>query len=1158
MFNCVKKQSKNHDFMGCSLTDMKRREWKGRFSTSLDDPRVGGLSKVYKAVDLQSSPPREVAVKVLEGNVDTDPIVRTLFDREVDSLLTLEHPNIVQLIDADVEDGQFFVVLEWIENDLKKAIRKVGSFPWEDFFKYTGLPVLSALAFAHERKVIHRDVKPANVLLTRDGVPKLADFGIAKIKNNLTESSATTIDFLSRPFSPPELDTTFSRDVFGFGVLTLAAISGLEMKDYPDIEAALESVDLPNELHDLLRRCVSLSPNNRPPDAVVLLDKIESLLLSRKKKRQGNHRIHLSLDPGFTNKVTEMVGLHPDQIRPRIIRDLNAICMVRDKDPQIEPEKLNGRTVFLTGEKYGCQATIALRSGMLPALQIELITSPTKEQRERAFNLDVSVSNLEFSFEPPLSSVQADAGFKTMVEELNEKNSRWREKSEQQEDVRLLNQWKQQIDARQSFERMKQSPIRYLSFKAAGNRIAFEIEEDASSVSVGEFRTVELANNRTSIAGEVEIVQDGQISVWFSKPPQLMPERGRLLIDIQAAEIKLQRERKAVNALINHRAALLNPNLRDVVIDPTSQSNPDEVVVTEWLTEGLDQDKRELVKAALGSRGMFVVEGPPGTGKTTFIAELVAQTLKRKPESKILISSQTNIALDNALERIGRSVSKSQIIRFADREAAKVSETAQEFLLRRQVNTWCDRTLDITRKSFTKWAEGRGLKVGEIEQAWVLKEWAHTKENRNLIETQLTKLRGEKKHLEDQKAFRPDDVKKIDVQISAVNRSLRTFRSREEVVGARLQSLFNKKAEEIAKLSPSELIAQAQPIFQTLGDDVLYVETVNEWITRLESKSSQFEEAVFDFAHVMGGTCIGIAGFKSIENAKFDLCIVDEASKATATETLVPLIRAKRWVLVGDHRQLPPFQEEALSNRSIRSDFNLDDAELGRTLFDRMKDGLPEHSKGRLTTQRRMTESIGNLISECFYDGELISKGPDALPSILQVLPLPITWWSTSKMSNRYETRRGKQSPSFTNSAESQVIKKLLKRLEFCFKTNQIDIPLEIAILAPYSAQVAELRRQVASEIPKLPKCQIQVDSVDAVQGREADLVIFSTVRSNPNSSVGFLNSDKRANVALSRARRGLILVGDFEFMAQSMSPFQSVANFIINNPASAVVEDAS
>jgi len=187
---------------------------------------VGGLSKVYKAIDLQSSPPREVAVKVLEGNIDTDPIVRTLFDREVDSLLTLEHPNIVQLIDADVEGGQFFVVLEWIENDLKKAIYKVGSFPWEDFFKYIGLPVLSALAFAHERKVIHRDVKPANVLLTRDGVPKLADFGIAKIKNNLTESSATTIDFLSRPFSPPELDRTFSRDVFGFGVLTLAVISG--------------------------------------------------------------------------------------------------------------------------------------------------------------------------------------------------------------------------------------------------------------------------------------------------------------------------------------------------------------------------------------------------------------------------------------------------------------------------------------------------------------------------------------------------------------------------------------------------------------------------------------------------------------------------------------------------------------------------------------------------------------------------------------------------------------------------------------------------------------------------------------------------------------------------------------------------------------------
>jgi len=1140
---------------------MRRHEWLGRFSASPDDARIGGLSKVYKAYDLQSNPPREVAVKVLEGSADTDPIFHTMFDREVDSLLILEHPNIVQLIDADVDDGQFFLVLEWIENDLKEAIRKQGSFPWEDFFNDVGLPVLSALAFAHERNVIHRDVKPANVLLTLDGVPKLADFGIAKIKNDLTESSETTIDFKSRPFSPPELDSTFSRDVFGFGVLTLAAITGHEMLDYPDIEMALGKADLPRELHDLLGKCVNLSPVNRPYNAVVLLDKIESFLGSRKKKQQGNYKIHLSLAPNFTNKVPEMMI---QDLRPRIMKDLNEISMIRDKDPQVVLEKLDGRTLLLTGYKYSYQGTIFIRPGKMPVLTIEVVTKPTIAQSDRAFNLDVSMNNLEFSFEPPLKSIHADVGFRKIVEELDKKNSSWREKSEQQEDMRLLNQWMQQIAARQFFEERKQRPIRYLSFKADGNRITFKTEDDMSSVLVGEFRAVEFAKGRTSIAGEVEQSQDGQVSVWFSKPPPSIPQRGRLLIDIQAAETKLNRERKAVKALIHHRAALLNQKLRNVVIDPTSQSHPVEVKVTEWLTEGLDEDKQRLVKAALGSQGMFIVEGPPGTGKTTFIAELVAQTLRNKPESKILISSQTNIALDNALERIGKLVSKAQIIRLANREAAKVSESAQQFLLRSQVNTWCDRTLEKTQKSFAKWAQAHGIKPSDIERAWVLREWAQTKESRASIESQMTTIQSEKKHLDALKhsgrAVHPDENKRVELQIDALKRSLKSFKGREEVVRARLHSVFKKKAEEIEELSPDDLAAQAQPILLALGDEVAYVDLVNEWITRLESRSSQFEVAIFHFAHVMGGTCIGIAGFKPIENAEFDLCIVDEASKATATETLVPLIRAKRWVLVGDQRQLPPFQEEALSNLEILTDFDLDPAELERTLFDRMKLGLAEHSKGRLTIQRRMTEAIGNLISECFYEGELISRGPDALPPILGVLPLPITWWSTSKMQNHHETPGGQQSTSFTNSAESRVIKLLLSRLEFSLSKNQIDYPLEIAILAPYSAQVAEIRRRVSSEISKLKlqNCEIQVETVDAVQGREADLVIFSTVRSNTKSVVGFLKEDKRANVALSRARRGLILVGDFDFMAKSMSPFQSVANFILGNPESAVVEDAS
>ena len=105
-------------------------------------------------------------------------------------------------------------------------------------------------------------------------------------------------------------------------------------------------------------------------------------------------------------------------------------------------------------------------------------------------------------------------------------------------------------------------------------------------------------------------------------------------------------------------------------------------------------------------------------------------------------------------------------------------------------------------------------------------------------------------------------------------------------------------------------------------------------------------------------------------------------------------------------------------------------------------------------------------------------------------------------------------------------------------------------VLAPYSAQVSALRRQVDGMANQLEGIRCEVNTIDAAQGREADLVLFSVVRSNEDHKVGFVNSDKRANVALSRARLGLVIVGDSAFLGRATSPFQGVLQFIESNPA--------
>jgi superfamily I DNA and/or RNA helicase len=134
------------------------------------------------------------------------------------------------------------------------------------------------------------------------------------------------------------------------------------------------------------------------------------------------------------------------------------------------------------------------------------------------------------------------------------------------------------------------------------------------------------------------------------------------------------------------------------------------------------------------------------------------------------------------------------------------------------------------------------------------------------------------------------------------------------------------------------------------------------------------------------------------------------------------------------------------------------------------------------------------------------------------------------------------RSKSFLNLTEAQIVKKLTKKLDQAFDGKEEKVHL--LILSPYSAQVSELKRQV-NQLGPLANIEIEVTTIDAVQGREADYVIFSVTRSNDRNEAGFLGIDARANVALSRARFGLVIVGDLSFCRRSESPFTRVANFV-------------
>jgi superfamily I DNA and/or RNA helicase len=283
----------------------------------------------------------------------------------------------------------------------------------------------------------------------------------------------------------------------------------------------------------------------------------------------------------------------------------------------------------------------------------------------------------------------------------------------------------------------------------------------------------------------------------------------------------------------------------------------------------------------------------------------------------------------------------------------------------------------------------------------------------------------------------------------------------------------------------------------------------------------------------------------------YDLCIVDEASKATATEVLVPLVRARRWILVGDDHQLPPFQDDALRDHQLLNRFGLVPADVSGTLFSVLAEGLPEACRIALTHQHRMHPAIGELISECFYGGQLTSSPREMSRIVQQAFGAPVLWADTSELPNRRERESGS---SFVNLPEAEIVERLVDRLQLCASAAQTT--LRVAVLAGYGAQRDQLGRRLQRCKLDRTALDVVVNTIDAFQGKEADVAIFSVTRSNPDGRVGFIDSPQRVNVALSRARDGLAIVGDLDFVRRAgidPNPLGEVIRFIERVPSATV-----
>ena len=297
----------------------------------------------------------------------------------------------------------------------------------------------------------------------------------------------------------------------------------------------------------------------------------------------------------------------------------------------------------------------------------------------------------------------------------------------------------------------------------------------------------------------------------------------------------------------------------------------------------------------------------------------------------------------------------------------------------------------------------------------------------------------------------------------------------------------------------------------------------------LKSRATELEIRInndlFGEARVIASTLVGAAN-RLLDGQKFGTLFIDEAAQALEAACWIPLRRVSRVVLAGDHCQLPPTVKSIAALKAGR----------GKTLMERIVEMHPE-AVTLLKIQYRMNDDIMRFSSNYFYHGQVESAPEVKYRSILD-MDVPMTWIDTSQFDlplTSFKEEFVGESFGRINKAEAELTLLALQNyFEKIGKQRLLDERIDVGIISPYRAQVQYLRRLLMKrEYFKPFRRLISVNTVDGFQGQERDIIVISLVRSNDEGQIGFLRDLRRMNVAITRARMKLIILGNAPTMTR-------------------------
>ena len=1076
----------------------------------------------------------------------------------------LRHPNIVEMIDVDRDpEGNWYLVLEWVPENLEDIVNREGSFTWPSFWDRFGCPLLEGIICAQKRKIAHRDIKPKNILVTEAGAPKIADYGIAKLLDTAgawAPVAGETFRFDRTPgYTPPEPDDSkysLSRDCYAFAAVAVSCIIGRALDSDDDLFTGLQEAVLPKSIRPILERCLSTDPAQRPPLASVLAADIERAQADELRSLTPAVPCHLVLSHKVKVKLEGQVGTEDRSAIERFIVDeLSEACaLILPDSPDAEGTEITAADLVGVTWRFRVAFSGRLREHLELVWASEIGASLAAELRDRGLRRP-----LRLSFDKPRDPEIAGQQIRLLISEASEFQRDLAAEREARASQRIFRVWRSYLRDRADLESKRSNAISYVDRRAGDDRIVFTTEIAQSEELVDQERLVQHTGGR--LTGRVTAVAFNQITLDVTHgEPAKVPRRGELSMNTIAAQRALDHQNAALNMVFYDRG--VSSNLKPIILTPrvARPVNPVDNVTAK--DDDLDDEKKVILAKALGVSDVLAIEGPPGTGKTKLITEILVQWLQRHPNDRILLSSQTHIALDNVLERVTDLEPSLDIIRIGRLDEPRISELSQGFLLERRVETWIADVRASAEEEMTRWAEDNNVDRETVMIGMNVERLLQVLSNQKQLREHIARHESERKTMEqganngEGEADRDEldeETAQIDSEIGAYRQALKLMKDEEGAIRTQMLDMGSYAAELSRSSSPEELEEWAKHF---LTDEPAIVECrerlrlLEDWLLRV-GRSSDFNAAMLASAQIIAGTCVGIAGVKGMEEVAYDLCIIDEASKATATEILIPMSRSRRWIIVGDPKQLPPFFEEF--GEQIKSEF--DSEEMRSTLLDRFldeRDGLPAGCRAALRNQYRMIEPIGDLVSQCFYSGQLENPVKSHGLKLAIAIPKPVTWYSTHRLDDRFERPEGQ---TFSNATEAGAIRDVLRRLQFVAKAQKRRI--SVAVITGYTAQVRILTDMVSQGIGELPDLDVVCNSVDAFQGRQADICIYSVVRSNSRGQLGFLRERPRLNVALSRGKSGLVIVGDYLFCrnARGENPFRPVIKYIDEHEETCALE---